>query len=278
LNTKSLFLLTDELGSYAKSSGIQTCFYVVTNGTKLTKILSQRLQEQGINGLQITIDGPEQVHNSMRPLRNNKGSFDLIMENLQNIITYAPKIRLTININVSQENYTSIFELITHLAASGLNHRCNINFSTIMSGNRSSNQRNPDFSLPDTVQLAASQQISLYRFAIASGFKINIKSLLRTGACTNKKENSFVIDPGGKIYKCPTGVGVSEFFIGDIEESNKVVKDFQSKFIELETWNNSVCLNCCYLPLCLGGCRFLSFIKTNRMDERFCQKKSLKVI
>lgn len=272
LNTKSLFFLADELGSYAKSSGIQTCFYVVTNGTKLTKDLAQRLQVHGINGLQVTIDGSEQVHNSMRPLRNNKESFGLIMENLQNLFIYAPKIRVTLNVNVSQENYYSIFELINNLAAQDFNHHCKINFSTIMSGNRSSNQCNPDFSLHETVQLAASQRISLYRFAIASGFKLNVKSFLRTGACINKKENSFVIDPGGKIYKCPTGVGVNEFFIGSIEDANNIIENFQSKFIKLETWNNQVCLDCCYLPLCLGGCRFLSFIKTSRMNRQFCQK------
>lgn len=272
LNTKSLFFLADELGSYAESHGIQTCFYVVTNGTKITKDLAKQLQAHGINGLQITIDGPEQVHNSLRPLRNNNASFGLIMENLKNIFVHAPKIRVTININVSKENYFSIFELINDLAAQNINHHCKINFSTIMSGNSSSNQCNPDFSLHETVELAASQRIKLYRFAIASGFKLNVKSFLRTGACMNKKGNSFVIDPTGKIFKCPTGVGVNEFFIGSIEDANNSIEKSQSKFIKLETWNNQVCLDCCYLPLCLGGCRFLSFIKTSSMNRRFCQK------
>ena len=273
LNTKSLFFLADELGHYAKLFGIRTFFYVVTNGTQITLDLARHLQAHGINGLQITIDGPEQVHNSMRPMRNNQGSFGLIMNNLENIFTYVPEFRVTLNINVSQENYSSIFNLLTYLSEKKFNQYCKINFNTIMAGNHSSNQNNPDFSLRETVKLAASQRISLYKDAIKLGFKVNVKSLLRTGACVNKKENSFVIDPRGKIYKCPTGVGVDDFLIGTVGDSDTAIKNRQSKFIKLETWNDPVCLDCCYLPLCLGGCRFLSFIKTDRMNERFCQKE-----
>jgi len=38
----------------------------------------------------------------------------------------------------------------------------------------------------------------------------------------------------------------------------------------LDVWKNHECLECAYLPLCFGGCRFFTKLKTDSIDGIDC--------
>jgi uncharacterized protein len=52
--------------------------------------------------------------------------------------------------------------------------------------------------------------------------------------------------------------------IGDYRESHN-----------LDVWKNEECLECAYLPLCFGGCRFLRKLKTGAIDGVDCRRAML---
>jgi uncharacterized protein len=43
----------------------------------------------------------------------------------------------------------------------------------------------------------------------------------------------------------------------------------------LDIWKNDECLECAYLPLCFGGCRFFRKLKTGAIDGVDCRRNAL---
>ena len=64
-------------------------FTVTTNGTLLTTDVYQSLVRSKIN-INISLDGPKQIHDMSRKFPNNEGSYDLIMKNIQEIHNKYP--------------------------------------------------------------------------------------------------------------------------------------------------------------------------------------------
>jgi uncharacterized protein len=71
------------------------------------------------------------------------------------------------------------------------------------------------------------------------------------------------------LYKCPGFIGMKEFEAGDVK---KGPADYSLSYAT-GIWNNSECLECEYLPLCFGGCRFIKFVRDGNIDSPDCQRK-----
>jgi uncharacterized protein len=61
---------------------------------------------------------------------------------------------------------------------------------------------------------------------------------------------------------------MKEFAAGDVLSG---VTDYSSSY-KPGIWNNNECLECSYLPLCFGGCRFFKFVENGSIDSPQCQK------
>ena len=101
------------------------------------------------------------------------------------------------------------------------------------------------------------------------GFKTH---MLSPSTCMVDIKDSYVINFDGDIYGCPGFVGNKKFITGNIETG---VIDY-TELYKLDMWKNDECLNCQYLPLCFGGCRYLSFLETGEI-KLVCQKKDFKI-
>ncbi len=80
------FQLIQNCVRYAQElgAGSQIDFHLDTNGTLLTEETIQFLIENQFS-LQISLDGPKEIHDRYRVFKNNKGSFDRIVHNLEKI-------------------------------------------------------------------------------------------------------------------------------------------------------------------------------------------------
>ncbi|MFA7062360.1 MAG: SPASM domain-containing protein, partial [Pedobacter sp.] len=43
----------------------------------------------------------------------------------------------------------------------------------------------------------------------------------------------------------------------------------------MDVWKNDECLECAYLPICFGGCRFFRKLKTGAIDGVDCRRAML---
>ncbi len=81
-------------------------------------------------------------------------------------------------------------------------------------------------------------------------------------------QGNIVVDYDGTFYKCPGLIGREWFKVGDLRTG---IKDYRESH-DLDSWKTDECLNCEYLPLCFGGCRFMKLLKDGNMKGVDCKK------
>lgn len=77
-------------------SNTSLSLHMTTNGYLLAGDRLDKLLDAGIKYYQVTIDGPPQTHNRMRPLRGGGPSFEVIVQNVINALQVDPDVRMTV--------------------------------------------------------------------------------------------------------------------------------------------------------------------------------------
>ncbi len=86
--------------------------------------------------------------------------------------------------------------------------------------------------------------------------------------CAIEHRDQFVVNYNGDIYKCPGFLGHEQFVIGTVGTGTR---DYSDTY-KLDIWKNESCLHCEYLPMCFGGCRFMTFLRNGKIDTVDCKK------
>jgi uncharacterized protein len=92
-----------------------------TNGSLLSVPTMHLLHaECRLDGLEVTLDGPEEVHDRRRLKRNGTGSFRHIVSVLGEAVARGIGPRISLRVNIDAENREHVADLITELAGCGL--------------------------------------------------------------------------------------------------------------------------------------------------------------
>ncbi|MEM0113980.1 MAG: radical SAM protein, partial [Metallosphaera sp.] len=98
-------------------SGLKYSFSVVTNGSLLTKSVAERLISLGLSHVQITLDGPREVHDKRRHYLDGRGSYEVILNNLRNL---QDMVNVILRINVDVKNLDEVDVLFSELRERGI--------------------------------------------------------------------------------------------------------------------------------------------------------------
>lgn len=223
---------------------------MVTNGYLLTEEISKKLKDYKINYLQITVDGPKEIHDRRRMLANGEGTFDKIMDNLVSYKEFLPNISLRINIDKSNFNtVTKLYDL--------LNEKQLLDFVSPYLGHvRAENgcyNNNKCISLKDYSELTFNFQ-TLIKRELRAFYPIS-----RSKLCGADSLYSFVIDSDGTLYKCWNDIGIKSKEVGNILNSVSI-NMVNVEYLTLDATLDKKCSRCKYLPICMGGCP-VSFAK-----------------
>jgi uncharacterized protein len=229
------------LSAFFERNKVQYIFTAVTNGYLLNEVNVLKLYQSKIKIVQITIDGTKDVHDMRRPLKNGSGTFETIVNNIK-----ANKyLSCYLNIVYDVSNYRNVYELIDYL-------RINLSdsISMIIIGDVKPIIHN-SFIDNNIIEQRESARIRLdiMKKIITSGF--NVPFDLDYQLCTLKQKGAFVITPDSNIYKCISGVGMSEFYLCQL---NDMVDPIEKQAFFFEKNTDLSCKNCCYKPLCNGYC------------------------
>ena len=96
---------------------------IITNGYLLTEQTCQQLKKARISSAQVTIDGPPEVHNRMRPLVDGSGTFWQIITNLHHAIKY---FSVGLRVNLDAENVHDAEALLQILASEGFSGKIGV--------------------------------------------------------------------------------------------------------------------------------------------------------
>jgi len=241
--SKNLISKSEELGFKYRG-------YIVTNRYLLTKKVAEKLRDLAVYGAQITIDGPRNIHNKRRPLRNGKGTFDTIFENFMASVDILDNIAIRVNIDKTNRKY--IPKLIDFFKDSGLEKIASIYFSPVR---RLTQVCESAVGCYEERKEFSKEEVELYKYLDEKGFKISIFPKPLYGFCGAIQLNSFLIGPEGNLYKCWNTIGMKDKMIGNVSEGIT----YPHRFIDWMKWDQFAgkeCLKCKVLPICMGGCPY----------------------
>lgn len=264
LSLDCIAMISAALQTHASENGKTYGASLVTNGTLLTPRVMERLIPLGVKSASITIDGPQNVHDSSRPFRNGEGSYEKILRNLKDV---SGMVEVQIGGNYTRNNYRRFPELLDDLISEGLTP-----------------ELIPSVQFYPVIQEAAGVVehgfcegcASLNEPWIYDAEPLLREELLGRGyrplkitpiVCMMDLKGRTVINYDGSLYKCAGLIGREEFKIGDLRSGIRhMVSQGEGG------WKNEQCLDCAYLPLCFGGCRYMKFVRDGNMDGVDCRK------
>ncbi len=268
LSFEQIKYISDKLKTSAEEKGLRYSFNLVTNGTLLTKDNLEELASLGLKDAKITIDGPREIHNRFRPFKSGSGTFDIIIENIKDACEF---IKIQLGGNFTRKNYGGFPRLLDYLLEEGITPEklSFVKFDPVT-------KIGGEFGLPDFREGCDSINkpwlyeagIFLREEILKRGF---YTSKIMPASCMIELNDDIVVNPDGTIYKCPGFIGRKDLEVGDLMTG---IKDYRQSH-NLDFWKKQECLDCEYLPICFGGCRYMKLMRDGRIDDVDCRKPYL---
>jgi uncharacterized protein len=260
--------ISARLKEAAAAQGVGYSFSLVTNGTLLTAQTVTELLPLGLTGAKVTLDGPRENHDSFRPFVSGKGSFDLIVANVKEV---CDTIKVQVGGNYTRENYRDFPRLLDFLLSEELTPEriTLVKFDPVT-------KSGGEFPLPEFNEGCVSTDEP---WLMEAGLFLR-EEILKRGfhtprvapvPCMIEFFDDLVVNYDGAIFKCPAFLGWSEMSVGSLAAG---VGDYAASH-NLDVWKKDECLDCAYLPLCFGGCRYLKLLRDGKIDDVDCRKAYL---
>ncbi len=191
---------------------------LITNAYLLDKEKINQLNELNIKTVQITIDGPQEVHDSRRVLDSGFPTFQRIINNIDILMNSSFNGSCNIRVNLDQTNLSSFFDIRQYLhkrfngknlyvyaghVDTSLDHRYNKNCNLCA-------EEWTEFTVEQFQHLNTPPREGIYPL----GAVFNI--------CSANTRNSFVIGPEGELYKCLEDVGNKRMVVGSIFQADYI--------------------------------------------------------
>lgn len=257
--------ISEPLQRLAREKGVKFGFSLVTNGTLLTREVAEKLVPLGLAGAKFTLDGPSEIHNGERPFASGAGSFDAIVENMASVWDLVP---INLGGNFRENNYRDFPRLLDHLVARGItpDKLRHVQFTPVTPQAGCSDQSSGCAS--SDAPWLVDALMYLRGEILARGFKTSKPGV---SACVVEMKDNIVVNCEGMLFKCPAFMGWEELSVGSLAGGMKQYHDSHC----IGNWQTEECLECSYLPLCFGGCRFLTITQGKQMSDVDCKRQFL---
>jgi uncharacterized protein len=239
---------------------------MTTNGVLLDVEFAKKMEKYGKGAFKITLDGDKETHDRMRTYRDGRGSFDVIFNNVVDLVHAGVRVRLGGNFLPDQA--PSFEKLLDRIEQAGIARGLEgVKFKPIVETQRREVGTCTTCSAKAETQSLVQLNKSIERRKMAapqfSGEML--ESIL--GPCELPWKNSYTIDPEGNVYKCPAVAGLPDLAVAQV--ASKAAEKI-APLVELRPWEQ--CGDCPYLPVCVGGCLGGLYLKTGRRDQVACKK------
>jgi len=112
----------------AAERGLRITFSITTNGTLLRPEDGDLFEEHGF-AVTLSLDGPRDLHDALRPYKNGRGSYDRIMGNVRPLLGRQRKMQLSARVTVTPANLM-LRETLEQLISEGFH---SVGFSPLLS-------------------------------------------------------------------------------------------------------------------------------------------------
>ena len=264
LMTKELILyILKDLEQWSKEHSLE--FYATTysNCTLFDQSLIEEMRTHGMAGVRTTLDGPQEIHDQYRFFKNGKGTYEVVVTTIGELMDAGIDVEIQVNIN---RQYKHAPELFDDLAERGLKGIGVTSFPLYDPKVVFQQARKLYGHIPEDVPIPESRfavpfwdipeaRLYVYKCAHERGFTLYPPNLGCLVPCHGVKYYHYVVDLFGYVYKCVASMLIKSMQIGQIHENGEF-----ERFPFLFDWMNNdpsyleKCESCKLLPTCAGGC------------------------
>jgi uncharacterized protein len=254
-------------GNLSRRRGVDFTFSLTTNGTLFKRKVVDELVPLGLKGARVTLDGPRENHDRYRPFRNGRGSFETIIGNIRDV---CERTKIAIGGNYDRDSWRRFPELLDFLIEEGLtlDKIASVKFDPIAQPEERCLPEFRDGCVSTDEPWLWKASLELRNEIMQRGFRTPPVS---PTFCVIYNESQFVVNYDGSLFKCPGFLGNEELACGNIFDGPADC----STGLHIDSWKNEECMDCGYLPLCFGGCRYMKLLRDGDMSEVDCRKPFL---
>ncbi len=236
-------------------------FTLTTNGVLLDDEVMEFANKEMANVV-LSIDGRKEVHDAMRPTRNGKGSYDLIIDKFKKMAKLRNQTNYYVRGTFTHHNLDFSKDVL-HLADMGFKQ---ISAEPVVAG------PDKDYAItPEDVPKLCEEYDNLAKEMVkrereGNGFNFfHFMIDLSGGPCLYKRLSGcgsgteyLAVTPWGDLYPCHQFVGLLDFKLGNVDEgitNTDIVDEF--KFCNV--YAKEKCRDCFARFYCSGGCAANSY-------------------
>ncbi len=224
---------------------------LITNGYLLDADKAALLDDLAIREVQITLDGPEEVHDRRRTLVSGGPTFRKILANIDILFASAWTGHLQLRVNVDRTNAEDFHRIYDFLYGRYPEKKDRLHvYPGIV---HAMGKENPDTSCLFNVDEAADFQIEQFRrYGVRNQSFYPGRKLFN---CIAARRNGYVVGPGGELYKCWNDIGIEDRIVGYVDPAKAWNNELLAEWLEGQNaLNDPECLACGLMPVCDGGC------------------------
>lgn len=236
-------------------------FTLTTNGVLLDDDVMEFANKEMANVV-LSIDGRKEVHDAMRPTRNGKGSYDLIIAKFKKMAELRNQTNYYVRGTFTHYN-TDFSKDVLHLADLGFKQ---ISMEPVVAGPDMDYAITPEDvpKICEEYDLLAKEMVKREREGKGFNF-FHFMIDLSGGPCVYKRLSGcgsgteyLAVTPWGDLYPCHQFVGIEDFKVGNVDEgitNTEVVDEFKL----CNVYAKPKCRDCFARFYCSGGCAANSY-------------------
>jgi uncharacterized protein len=234
-----IYPISKKIQPLLKKQNIRYLGSTTTNGYLINPERVKKFREIGLRNFQITLDGDEINHNKIRFLKGKQGSFQIIVNNINLLSEYEENI-IMVRINYTEETLKNIDSILNSFSEKA-KEKIQINFQQVWQDSFKG-------------YVSAEDQKQIFK---SLGFNINPFQLnTNYHVCYADRINEAVINYDGRVFKCTARDFTTQPEDGILKSDGNIewnIPNYAARFGNA-TFENSNCLKCSILPVCMGPC------------------------
>ncbi len=245
-------------------------FTLTTNGVLLNDEVQEFVNKE-MDNVVLSLDGRKEVNDKMRPFRNGKGSYDLIVPKFQKLAKSRNQEKYYIRGTFTRDNLDFSNDVM-HFAELGFKQ---ISIEPVV-GEDTDPYAIRESDLPQIFReydILAKTMVERERKG--KDLPFSISCWIGRGRCVAKRLSGcgsgteyLAVTPWGDLYPCHQFVGDEKFLMGNVEEG--ITKpEIADEFRSCSVYSKEKCRNCFARFYCSGGCMANSYKFHNTIHDTY---------
>lgn len=213
-----------------------------TNGFLITPEVVDQIQDYNFKGFQITLDGDREHHNKTR-ISKKVSSFDTIINNINYMCSHLDCfVNLRINYDEKNLNPEKIIAQMNEIISLEWRKKIGFTFRRVWQVNSFNEERKKLITASSIIR--------------KKGYAMSVDLIQNFVPCYVSRKFYNTISFNGCVYKCTVKEILHKDSLGYLDENGVIqwhIKDFEAIYYT-PLFDNKICLQCKYLPICMGPC------------------------